>query len=571
MLRRLSTGLLTTVAFVAPLAATAQEGSSEEFGVMSISLKDVVKPTIGVQPALQGAATPNQDGVGGFPPLSVGENTIWFLDALVNANFADREDESSIFNTDVGGGTMSTATRVGYHWLNGDRSRMYGLNAGYESRPVKSGRTDTGISVTNVRTAFFQQVALNAEAVSKSWTFNAYGLLPVDDLEQKLNSLYKGGAMNTYGLDASYFITPVLHASAGYYYHRQDDAIAYDSEARDKPNNPNIGSCNFLRDDNRQWHNTFTANIGSWKLTVRNSKEFHAGNITFLEKIKPKNAEKHRKELSTVDHTIVIDSGCPPHANRNISNEIKNTKKSFYLINTHGHHDHIMGNLVFRNAGASIIAHINAREGMASLEDFDSSGLPNITFRDKMSLFVDDIVLRLIHLPSAHTNGDLAIWIPKLDILFTGDTFMTESYPLIDLRSGTIRGLIEAVTAMIQITGNDTLIIPGHGNLKRKANGNIEGPKREDLIQYRHMLRTVTAEVERLKKLGHSLQEINAKKPTKEFDQEWGNNLICPENFVSFIYNSLPGKKSEIAPCSDIEQVDFFHPNKTSNPGPSLA
>ena len=115
MLRRLSTGLLTTVAFVAPLAATAQEDSSEEFGVMSISLKDVVKPTIGVQPALQGAATPNQDGVGGFPPLSVGENTIWFLDALVNANFADREDESSIFNTDVGGGTMSTATRVGYH------------------------------------------------------------------------------------------------------------------------------------------------------------------------------------------------------------------------------------------------------------------------------------------------------------------------------------------------------------------------------------------------------------------------------------------------------------------------
>ena len=148
---------------------------------------------------------------------------------------------------------------------------------------------------------------------------------------------------------------------------------------------------------------------------------------------------------------------------------------------------------------------------------------------------------------------------------------MTESYPLIDLRSGTIRGLIEAVTAMIQIAGNDTLIIPGHGNLKRKANENIEGPKREDLIQYRHMLRTVTAEVEIFKKLGHSLQEINAKKPTKEFDQEWGNNLICPENFVSFIYNSLPGKKSEIAPCSDIDQVDFYHPNKTSNPGPSLA
>ena len=53
MLRRLSAGLLATAAFVAPLAATAQEGSAEDLGVMSISLADVVKPTIGFQGALQ--------------------------------------------------------------------------------------------------------------------------------------------------------------------------------------------------------------------------------------------------------------------------------------------------------------------------------------------------------------------------------------------------------------------------------------------------------------------------------------------------------------------------------------
>ena len=51
MLRRLSTGLLATVSFVAPLTATAQEGSTENFGVKSISHEDVVKPTIVVQSA----------------------------------------------------------------------------------------------------------------------------------------------------------------------------------------------------------------------------------------------------------------------------------------------------------------------------------------------------------------------------------------------------------------------------------------------------------------------------------------------------------------------------------------
>ena len=83
------------------LPAAAQEADTAEdlSGVMSISLKDVVKPTIGFQGALQGAGTPNQAGIGGFLPLSIGENSVWFLDALVNASFADRDGESSIINT----------------------------------------------------------------------------------------------------------------------------------------------------------------------------------------------------------------------------------------------------------------------------------------------------------------------------------------------------------------------------------------------------------------------------------------------------------------------------------------
>ena len=117
----------------------------------------MVKPTIGFQGALQGAGTPNQAGIGGFLPLSVGENSVWFLDALVNASFADREGYSSIINTDVAGGTVSTSTRIGYRWLNSDRSWMFGLNGGYDSRPVKSGGTDTGISVTDKRTASFSR------------------------------------------------------------------------------------------------------------------------------------------------------------------------------------------------------------------------------------------------------------------------------------------------------------------------------------------------------------------------------------------------------------------------------
>ena len=224
MLRPLSLGLLASAISVAALPAIAQEdGGADDLGVMSISLKDVVKPTIGFQGALQGAGTPNQAGIGGFLPLSVGENSVWFLDALVNVNFADRYNYSSIINTTVDGTTISSSTRLGYRWLNNDRSWMYGINAGYDTRPMATGPTDTGIPTFGTeKTVFFQQVAVNAEAVSNRWRLNAYGLIPVGEEDHQMNWYYKGGALQTYGLDAGYNITPSLLASVGGYYQNGD-------------------------------------------------------------------------------------------------------------------------------------------------------------------------------------------------------------------------------------------------------------------------------------------------------------------------------------------------------------
>ena len=223
MLSRFTIGLLASAVAITPLPLNAQEGSADDLGVMSVSLKDAVQFNWGFQGALQGAGTPNQAGIGGFLPLSVGENSVFFLDALANVNFADYDNYSSIINTTVAGTTISTSSRLGYRWLNGDRSWMFGVNAGYDSRPMATGPTDTGIPTFGTeKTVFFQQVAVNAEAVSNDWNLNAYALLPVGDTEQQLNWFYQGGALDTYGLDVGYSITPDLRASVGYYYQHGD-------------------------------------------------------------------------------------------------------------------------------------------------------------------------------------------------------------------------------------------------------------------------------------------------------------------------------------------------------------
>ena len=212
--------------------ATAQEakttqGAAADLGVMSISLKDAIQPNYGFQGALQGAGTPNQAGIGGFLPLAIGDNSVFFLDAQANANFADFNEYSSIINTKVAGTTISTSTRLGYRWLNGDRSWMFGVNAGYDSRPLATGGTDNGVNVTNSRSVLFQQVALNLEAVSNKWFTSAYLLYPIGEYGYNkdpavINSVYTADSVMTAGVDVGYNLTPNLKASIGYYYSEGD-------------------------------------------------------------------------------------------------------------------------------------------------------------------------------------------------------------------------------------------------------------------------------------------------------------------------------------------------------------
>jgi hypothetical protein len=227
--------LVSTPFAISPAGAEEAEvaqGTAADLGVMEVSLKDAVQFNWGFQGQTQGAGTPNEMGIGGFLPLSVGSNSVFFLDALANVNLPDIGNSSSIINTEVAGTTISTSTRLGYRWLNSDRSWMFGVNAGYDSRPMATGPADTGVNVSNSQTVFYQQVAAGVEAVSNTWNFNAYALVPVGDTEQQLNSVYQGGTLDTYGLDAGYAITPDLKASLGYYHQNGDLNTANSSGVR---------------------------------------------------------------------------------------------------------------------------------------------------------------------------------------------------------------------------------------------------------------------------------------------------------------------------------------------------
>ena len=87
MQRSLLRPLSIASAPIHPVAAQ-EDGSAADLGVMEINLKDAVQFNWGFQEALQGAGTPNQAGIGAFLPIAVGENSVWFIEALANAKFS---------------------------------------------------------------------------------------------------------------------------------------------------------------------------------------------------------------------------------------------------------------------------------------------------------------------------------------------------------------------------------------------------------------------------------------------------------------------------------------------------
>ena len=83
---KITGGLVISLYYQPLLVSQAQSqplpssGDASDLGILEVSLKDVVTPNIGFQGALQGAGTPNQAGIGGYYPLSIGENNVFFVE-----------------------------------------------------------------------------------------------------------------------------------------------------------------------------------------------------------------------------------------------------------------------------------------------------------------------------------------------------------------------------------------------------------------------------------------------------------------------------------------------------------
>lgn len=249
--------------------------------------------------------------------------------------------------------------------------------------------------------------------------------------------------------------------------------------------------------------------------------------------------------LSGKDGNVLIDDQFAPLSVKiNASIQAINPGPVKFLFNTHYHGDHSGGNENFAKMGATILAHNNVRARLAAdqrIINFSQpqkaapeAAWPVITFGDGLDVHLNGEDVMIFHVDHAHTDGDALYYLPKSNVLHTGDCFMKGRFPFIDRNSGgSVDGWIAAASRTLTIIDEETVIIPGHGDL---ANKKDYREARDAVMALRDMVKKRVNE-------GLDLDQIKALNLSKEYDANFGSGFIKSEAMVTAIYKDLKGEK----------------------------
>lgn len=164
---------------------------------------------------------------------------------------------------------------------------------------------------------------------------------------------------------------------------------------------------------------------------------------------------------------VVIDPGDEAGSILGVIEE--NQLEVKYIINTHGHVDHIGANGPVQEAtGAPIVIH---REDNPLLEDPQGNLSMFVGGRLELppagrlveegdTLSFGNLTLKVLHTPG-HTRGGMSLLMDG--VVFTGDSLFNASIGRTDFPGGDYKQLIRAIKEKLLTLGDDTVVYPGHG------------------------------------------------------------------------------------------------------------
>ena len=212
------------------------------------------------------------------------------------------------------------------------------------------------------------------------------------------------------------------------------------------------------------------------------------------------------------------------------------------LINTHVHGDHTGGNENIAKQGATILARENLRARLMKPAPQANGqpgvpappmALPILTYDSPIVIHMNGEDVQLVPVPLAHTDGDTMVYFPNANVIMTGDFYRSLGYPNIDrANGGTMTGMLAGLNKIIELSGPNTRILPGHGTIV----------DRNAVAAHRDILTGVRDKIAPMVKKGMTLDQVTAAKPLADFDAKVTGVGTTGERFVGQVYAELGGK-----------------------------
>ncbi|HEX6995234.1 MAG TPA: MBL fold metallo-hydrolase [Gammaproteobacteria bacterium] len=229
--------------------------------------------------------------------------------------------------------------------------------------------------------------------------------------------------------------------------------------------------------------------------------------------------------LGGPDGALMVDGGLAEHAEALLAAvfEATGNDRVHTLINTHWHPEQTGANELVGRAGGVILAHEKTRMYLSHLwysgtyeriEPLPEAARPNKVTRGDGSLEFAGQRVDYGYLPQAHTDGDLYVHFPELDVVAVGGVLSAERWPLIDYRNGSwYGGRVRALQWLAELVGPDTQVVPADGRVMTGR----------EVVRHRDIHLALFETMIGYMNMGLGYEDVVELNPLEEYEAEFGD------------------------------------------------
>ena len=238
------------------------------------------------------------------------------------------------------------------------------------------------------------------------------------------------------------------------------------------------------------------------------------------------------------DGALMIDGGLAANADALLAavRDVTGNSRIHTLINTHWHPEQTGANETVGRDGGVIFAHEKTRMYLSNtvysvtfegrLPPLPEPGRPNRTTYGDGSMEFAGQRIDYGYMPAAHTDGDLYLHFPEMNLLAAGGVVSGEAWPILDYRNGAwFGGRVRALEWLADLVDRDTRVVPSDGPP-------ITG---SDIVRHRDIYQELFPTMIAYMNMGLGPEDAIERNPLAPYEDEFGD----PSTFLDGAYRSM--------------------------------